>query len=73
MLPIVSMESGKALFNAMMSQTWAMEQGEVTGGNCTLVWGEGQYGLYGLGRRGNGGLGRLTYRRILHGALGISS
>ena len=36
MLPMVLMELGKALFNAIMSQTWALEQGEVTLGDCTL-------------------------------------
>ena len=33
MLPMVSKGLGKACFNAIMSQTWAVEQGEVT---CTL-------------------------------------
>ena len=36
-LPMVSKELGKALFNAIMSQTWAVEQGEVTSGDCTLM------------------------------------
>ena len=28
---------GKALLNAIMSWTWAVEQGEVALGNCTLM------------------------------------
>ena len=36
MLPLVSKEIGNALFNAIMSQTWVVVQGEVTLGNCTL-------------------------------------
>ena len=32
---------GKALFNAIMSQTWDVEQGEVTLGNCALGGGKG--------------------------------
>ena len=36
MLPVVSNELGKAHFNVIMSQTWAVEQGEVTLGNCAL-------------------------------------
>ena len=40
MLPIVSKESGKAVFHATMSWTCVVEQGEVTGGDCVLIWGE---------------------------------
>ena len=36
MLPMVLNEFGKAHFNAIMSQTWAVVQGEITLGNCTL-------------------------------------
>ena len=36
MLPMVLKELGKALSNAIMSQTWAVEQGEVIWGDCTL-------------------------------------
>ena len=36
MLPMVSKELGKAHFNAIMSWTWAVEQGEVALGDCTL-------------------------------------
>ena len=36
MLSMVSKELGKAFFNAIISWTWAVEQGEVTLGNCTL-------------------------------------
>ena len=36
MLPVVSKEVGKAFFNAIMSQTWAVEQGEVALGDCSL-------------------------------------
>ena len=58
----------------MMSQSWVVEQGEVTRGDCALgMGGTMEYVLYGLGRRGNVGLVRLAYRRILHGALGITS
>ena len=33
---------GKALFNAIMSQTWAVEQEEVTLGDCALRGSQGQ-------------------------------
>ena len=36
MLPMVSKELAKAHFNAIMSQTWAVLQGEVTFDNCAL-------------------------------------
>ena len=36
MLPMVSKELGNACFNAIMSQTWAVVQGEVALGNCAL-------------------------------------
>ena len=36
MLPMVSKGWGKALFNAIMFQTWAVEQGEVTCSDCAL-------------------------------------
>ena len=36
MLPMVLKKLGKALFNAIMSQTWAVEQEEVTLGDYTL-------------------------------------
>ena len=36
MLPMMLKELGKAHFNAIMSQTWAVEQGGVALGNCTL-------------------------------------
>ena len=65
MLPIVSKELGKSLFNTIMSQTWATVWGEVTrgatapqGGRELALgpWGGGicQSGApNGLGRRGN--------------------
>ena len=40
MLTIVSQELGKAHFNAIMFQTWEVEQGEVADGDCTLEWEE---------------------------------
>ena len=36
MLPVMSKELGKAHFKAIMSQTWAVVQGEVALGDCTL-------------------------------------
>ena len=36
MLPIVLKVLGKACFNAIMSHTWAVEQGEVAWGDCAL-------------------------------------
>ena len=36
MLPMVSKELGKAHFNPIMSQTWAVEQVVVTWADCTL-------------------------------------
>ena len=36
MLPRCQRSWGKALFNAIMPWTWAVEQGEVTLGDCTL-------------------------------------
>ena len=33
MLPVVSKELGNACFNAFMSETWAVKQGEVSRGN----------------------------------------
>ena len=41
MLPLVLEELGKALFNAIMFQTWAVEQREATLGDCTLGGGKG--------------------------------
>ena len=36
MLPVVLRELGKACFNAIMSQTWVVVQGEVALGDYTL-------------------------------------
>ena len=36
MLPMVLKELGNAHFNAIMSQTWVVVQGEVALGNCAL-------------------------------------
>ena len=36
MLPVVSKELGKALFNAIMSKTWPVMKVEVTLGDCAL-------------------------------------
>ena len=40
MLPIMSKESGKAHFVAVMSWTWEVEQGEVASSDCALVLGQ---------------------------------
>ena len=43
MLPMVSKELGNAGFNAIMSWTWVVVQGDVALGDCTLgveVWGQ---------------------------------
>ena len=36
MLPVVLKELGNTCFNAIMSQTWVVVQGEVALGDCTL-------------------------------------
>ena len=36
MLQMVSKELGKACFSTIMSQTWAVEQGEIARGECAL-------------------------------------
>ena len=67
MLPMVSNELGKACFKAIMSQTWAVEQGEVTLGNCTL-----RVGLLGhvhLGQRWCTRAGFMEVAGVLMGLL----
>ena len=49
MLPMVLKELGKACFSAIVFWTWAVEEGEVTLGNCTLR--ADLVGSVGLGQR----------------------